>query len=549
MQTFFNPTTPFLDSEGKPMVEARVSFLDLETDAHFIEITDNTGTPLENPLFTGSDGRLMLHNGTPVVPCIADGVSYKVTVARRTGVEPVIVGGVLMNPGELYEEPYIAFVVTAMGGGSGSGGDVGVVDGIADVRLSDPSLGSVLCCGYYSAGDCPARVFTWTESENPPEDNGITVLRNPNRSGGYWRMGAPEGGLWDVRIAGLKTSNEAAMNSLRLTTLLNLVNGQGTPVPTVYFPAGDWVLDGGFTCASLILEKGANIKPSDNVSDRTVRVLSWFENRGGKFWAYDTSSADSKRMLLRTPGVVHSSWFEGTINEFLIGNYLSDSDIIMFDNEVTAGTHAKTFTGKLVIARNAIPSNLTFSESIILDLLNRRVITKDAKVGDLVAVDSEYQEDGNYYSSVKFYFGQTLVAEVDGRRGFVLGNVSIEDLAVETAEIGLAKVKNFRVETSSNTYYVETDDDVDITSVQAKEGDVLFLVNTKDGQISVTCKRMTDYHPMPYHNHFTLNSGNGIAMLCTQSYVPASPPDIMYTTLAAWVPLSGHIVITRTEDE
>ena len=31
MQTFFNPTTPFLDSEGRPMVGARVSFLDLDS--------------------------------------------------------------------------------------------------------------------------------------------------------------------------------------------------------------------------------------------------------------------------------------------------------------------------------------------------------------------------------------------------------------------------------------------------------------------------------------------------------------------------------------
>ena len=33
MQTFFNPTTPFFDAEGHPMVGARVSFLDLSTNA------------------------------------------------------------------------------------------------------------------------------------------------------------------------------------------------------------------------------------------------------------------------------------------------------------------------------------------------------------------------------------------------------------------------------------------------------------------------------------------------------------------------------------
>ena len=34
------------------MVGARVSFLDLSTSASLIELTDNEGTPLPNPLFT-----------------------------------------------------------------------------------------------------------------------------------------------------------------------------------------------------------------------------------------------------------------------------------------------------------------------------------------------------------------------------------------------------------------------------------------------------------------------------------------------------------------
>ncbi len=110
------------------MVGARVSFLDLSTNANFIELTDNEGTPLPNPLFTGSDGRLRLENGNgaPAVPCIADGLSYKVVVARKTGVEPIFMGGILQNPEELYENPFIAFVVTAMGG-SGAGSNTSVV--------------------------------------------------------------------------------------------------------------------------------------------------------------------------------------------------------------------------------------------------------------------------------------------------------------------------------------------------------------------------------------------------------------------------------------
>ena len=153
MQTFFNPTTPFFDAEGHPMVGARVSFLDLSTSASLIELTDNEGTPLPNPLFTGSDGRLRLENGNgaPAVPCIADGLSYKVVVAKKTGVEPIFMGGILQNPEELYENPFIAFVVTAMGG-SGAGSNTSVIGSVADVRLADKTLGSVVCSGYYEAG-------------------------------------------------------------------------------------------------------------------------------------------------------------------------------------------------------------------------------------------------------------------------------------------------------------------------------------------------------------------------------------------------------------
>lgn len=70
MQTFFNPTTPFLDAEGRPLVGARVSFLDTETSGDLLDITDHSGVPLPNPLFTGADGRLRLENGNgaPAVP-------------------------------------------------------------------------------------------------------------------------------------------------------------------------------------------------------------------------------------------------------------------------------------------------------------------------------------------------------------------------------------------------------------------------------------------------------------------------------------------------
>lgn len=320
MQTFFNPTTPFFDAEGHPMVGARVSFLDLSTSASLIELTDNEGTPLPNPLFTGSDGRLRLENGNgaPAVPCIADGLSYKVVVARKTGVEPIFMGGILQNPEELYENPFIAFVVTAMGG-SGAGSNTSVIGSVADVRLADKTLGSVVCSGYYEAGDCPARVFTWVESQEPPQDNGINILRNPEDNTGYWRMSDPHAGTWDVRMAGLTLSDtDAAQNSVRLQALLNAV-GELLDVETaatrIYFPKGVWHLSAGFTAYSKVVFGYGSLLRFKGVSDKALNFYGGIESYGSgnvsSCYIFDTpdgTGLQDRLNIVCGQGTFRTSW-------------------------------------------------------------------------------------------------------------------------------------------------------------------------------------------------------------------------------------------------
>ena len=370
MQTFFNPTTPFFDGEGRPLVGAMVSFLDLETSASLIDITDSYGVPLPNPLFTGADGRLRLENGNgPVVPCIADGLSYKVTVARRTGVEPVYIGDILQNASELYEEPDIAFVVTAMNKPEGSDLNTTVVGSIADVRLANKDLGSVVCSGYYTAVDCPSRTFTWVSSRNPPPDNAINVLRNPEDASGYWKMSDPDGGLWDIRVAGCSTSKTAAENDQCLTRLLNIVNGYtgNSRVVTVYFPEGNWLLDSGFVCGSICLEKGANLKPADNTADRTV-LVEHLENRGGHFYAYGNAAAD-KRVVVVTKSVLRSSWFNGTLNEFLTQSAIASPEEIVFDAIDRLGSANVSISKKVVRLYDgvAVGNNIKWSDCFVLN--------------------------------------------------------------------------------------------------------------------------------------------------------------------------------------
>lgn len=366
MQTFFNPTTPFLDDEGRPMVGAMVSFLDTETNASLIDITDSDGVAMPNPLYTGSDGRIRLDNGNgaPAVPCVEDGLSYKVVVARRTGVEPVYIGGILQNASELYEEPYIVFVVTASGAAGGSNSTV--VGSIAEVRLADPDLGSVVCSGYYSAGDCPSRVYSWVESQNPPADNALNILRNPDHSTGYWKMAEPDGGMWDVRIAGMQTSNTPAVNDQCLTRLLNITNGSTTAVATLYFPRGEWLLDSGFVCGSLCLEKEANLKPADNSNNRTVTV-AYLENRGGHFCATTENDTTAKRVLPVLTGLLRTSWLKGTVAEFLTSAVLANLTEVDFDVVTYGGSASVTIQKKIVHNSQNMPVSVGTSDCIRFD--------------------------------------------------------------------------------------------------------------------------------------------------------------------------------------
>ena len=407
MQTFFNPTTPFLDAEGHPLVGARVSFLDTETSGDLLDITDHSEVPLPNPLFTGADGRLRLENGNgaPAVPCVADGVSYKVTVARRTGVEPVYIGEILQNASELFEEPDMVFVVTAMGG-AGSVPNTTVLDSIAGVRLANKELGSVVCTGYYSAGDCPSRTFTWVNSQNPPADNAINVLRNPEDASGYWKMGDPAGGLWDIRVAGCSTSKTAAENDQCLTGLLNIVNGYAgnSSIATAYFPEGNWLLDSGFVCGSICLEKGANLKPADNTADRTV-VVDHLENRGGLFYAYGNAAAD-KRVVVVTKSVLRSSWFKGTLNEFLTQSAIASPEEIVFDAIDRLGSANVTISKKVVHLYDgvAVGNNIKWSDCLVLEYSDGELTAtsfKVSQVGAGVTLDIDGLRMGDSNSSVE----------------------------------------------------------------------------------------------------------------------------------------------------
>lgn len=504
MQTFFNPTTPFFDGEGHLLVDAAVSFLDTGTSGSLITIKDSDGVTLPNPLYTGSDGRMRLDNGALAVPCIADGLSYKVAVARRTGVEPVYVGDILQNAAELYEEPYIVFVVNAMGNAEGEDLNTTCVGSIAEVRLVDKAIGTVVCSGYYSAGDCPARVFKWVDSVNPPADNAINVLRNPDDATGYWKMSEPEGGLWDVRMAGCMTSNTPSVNDQCLTRLVNVIDASSgnSKVATVYFPAGNWLLESGYTFASLVLEAGANLKPADNSADRTINAAR-LENRGGTFQAYGTASSD-KRILIVTGSALRTSWLKGTLNDFLTAAVIAAPEEIIFDAIDRVGGSGVTIENKVVRVYNGVsipssPSAVKFSDCFVMFYGNGKFYSTEfhisgnneslgididgIKMGDTTSsVEINHSgmvaknSDESYVMNLDFHALEFTAGQKTGTYDSEKVHLVIQQQGSATLDIsGLDAGKgNDYIEAKTDGIALHIEDDVDDTDVTIDEDGIKF---------------------------------------------------------------------------
>lgn len=298
MQNFSYIIAPFTDAEGKPLSGARVTFRELGTSGEKIDIYDFSGTTrIENPLILNSDGRL------PKTPYIKDGVSYKVTIEKPTGVEPIYDGALCLNESECWEDPVVFNVASVNNAQAIDVSNVYVV-GVAGVRNAPKALGAVIAKGYESADDgCPARLFRWVSSVESVTDNGFNILVNQEDNTGYWQLDI-QGGVVDVRMGGLFSNSGTTDNAIILDRILNAISGTDNNV--VYFPKGTYYFGGTINIASMILGDGAYIYPYSSTCSFNVGYL---ENRGGEF-----RSTSNKTMFRNIKSYVSKSGDIGASN-------------------------------------------------------------------------------------------------------------------------------------------------------------------------------------------------------------------------------------------
>jgi len=388
MQNFSYIIAPFTDAEGKPLSGARVTFRELGTSGEKIDIYDFSGTTrIENPLILNSDGRL------PKTPYIKDGVSYKVTIEKPTGIEPIYDGALCLNESECWEDPVVYNVASV-----NNEQDVDIsnvyVEGVAGVRNAPKALGSVIANGYADANDgCPSRVYTWVEAVELPEDNGFTVLLNPDDNSGYWSLDF-QGGVADVRMGGLFPSNGNFDNSIVLARIASALSSYG--VATIYFPAGNYYLGSNHTIRSAIVDNNAYFYPYG--STNVVLAIARLENRGGKFCTNTTSNAVC---IPNVNGVLRTSWLSGGLKRFIskydnisVGytGIFDNVTCVYFDN---ASDDLTTWGYEGTIARVKAPAVIQYGNvaafsnkyfKAVVDLSNEQVyfngsiVTKDSKI-------------------------------------------------------------------------------------------------------------------------------------------------------------------------
>ena len=400
MQTFFNPKTPFFDDEGKPLANARVTFLSVDTSGEPIVIHDYYGNKLDNPMTTQSDGTLK------DVPYFEDGVSYKVVVEKSTGIPPVYVLGKVYNESELYQQPpALEFIVSAMGDSGAGIVNAQFVDGINGVRAAGKSNGSVVCVGYASKDDgCPTRVFTWNESVNPPADNGITIIRSSTDNSGFWKMEEPCG-MFDVRVAGIFPSSGNTDSSPALANLQGAIKDYR--VKTIYFPSGSYYFGGSHSINSLVIEQGCKIYP---LGSNVTFSIEEFSNRGGTFCASSGSNGAS-RVIPCLHGLLRTAWLSGEITGFLTTKALFDVETIVFDDfkEVSTAT-AVTVSNKKVLIVNDRPSKVNFENCLVFSVADGTFTFDSASVGSSMTIT---HGTGTMAGQLQIKKGDKVIVSID----------------------------------------------------------------------------------------------------------------------------------------
>ena len=350
MQNVFNLKSPFLDpASGNPLVGGRVFFVEPSNDNQtvLIHIYDKNGTEIQNPQLLNDLGTF------DTQPFVDDGLDYKMLVERATGLDDPA-WELVYTMDSKSQKLHVEYSGAA------------VADTITALRTVNPEVGVCVVKGYSDAEDCcPSRIFKWT-ADFLPENYGTHIHST--------LPGFTVEGTWVCEPSGFLDVRWFGINSQRGDGSGNIFDAlyrayQSHPNIPLYFPACEfgYILGSSINLRGLILDKGTNIVPLEN----TVALgIEWLENRGGKFCAKEENEAESIRVIPKIKGSLKTSWFKGTLAEFLTSDALAGVTEIDFDRTETnqsKGTAQVEISGKVLLNVQNLPDNITWVECLALD--------------------------------------------------------------------------------------------------------------------------------------------------------------------------------------
>lgn len=275
-RNFIDTWSVIFDEKAKPLV-GKIEFCEANTtDIVLKEIYDIDNNPLSNPIYC---------NGTPTYQVMLDEGDYTVRYYRYIGN-----GNMEHDNNENSWFLYKTELIKDQEKTSFTTADLYAVNTIDDLKnISDmtPYM-HVNVLGYYAAGDCATRMYTWIPNASA-NDNGGNIIASLKDTSGYWSMTIP-GSYIDVRWFGDFPDNTAKPS----TQTSNL--GQRARAATcandyhkdLYFPAPK-----SKTMAYYIFDGSNTVSVSkDIICDNGVRFVVKKGTVGTKVQAHEIKKCD-----------------------------------------------------------------------------------------------------------------------------------------------------------------------------------------------------------------------------------------------------------------
>lgn len=318
----------FFDLNGKPLV-GRVSVFENETRTFADTWLDPDGSKrAANPMKTNGAGKL--ENQVFVGMPDSGQRLYTVVVEKFLGSQYSSMDE-YWDDGEMWEKVYdFKLVVDA-----GSGVKSVTADSVSQIPGMDSGNGIVVAAGFYRKGDCPARVFVYTDKAVFPED-GCTSIKS--KDGGYWTW-FPEP-VVDSGCFGIIPSEPSSSVSTGFLSLQKHLAGAKV-VKTVCFRSGTYPLDvdAELPCC-LEFKPGSKIYPSeDGLSTLSCRSFSGPPACLGFYL--------KRTKLLVSEGEYRLSWHGSSYNQIL--DFGTPGTVIV-DKSLSTGI--TTFSGIKFVGSN-----------------------------------------------------------------------------------------------------------------------------------------------------------------------------------------------------